>query len=320
VTGVNDDPVGNADGVAIDENEITANLHTTLLSNDTDVDVSDVLNIIAVDTSATTGFVTFNDDANILLYSASGFDHLGEGVTATDTFVYTVSDGNGGTQDVTVTVTVTGVNDDPTAQEDLFTTGENATFSGGNVLADNGNGVDSDADTGDVVSVSGVVDGTLGVAIAGSNGGLFTINADGSISFDPNGEFESLAIGESLDTVAYYTVEDGNGGESIGTVTMTVTGSNDAVTAPDDALTTDEDSIFNGSVLQNNGSGADSDIDTNDTLSVSGVTGGSVGAAISGSSGGLFTIDADGSISFDPNGDFDYLAIGAHLTPCRTQK
>ncbi len=310
VTGVNDDPVGNADGVAIDENEITANLHTTLLSNDTDVDVSDVLNIIAVDTSATTGFVTFNDDANILLYSASGFDHLGEGVTATDTFVYTVSDGNGGTQDVTVTVTVTGVNDDPTAQEDLFTTGENATFSGGNVLADNGNGVDSDADTGDVVSVSGVVDGTLGVAIAGSNGGLFTINADGSISFDPNGEFESLAIGESLDTVAYYTVEDGNGGESIGTVTMTVTGSNDAVTARDDALTTDEDSIFNGSVLQNNGSGADSDIDTNDTLSVSGVTGGSVGSAISGSSGGLFTINADGSISFDPNGDFDYLAIG----------
>ena len=312
VTGVNDNPLGNTDTLAIDEDSISANLHVTLLSNDTDADTSDILNIIAINTGATTGYITFNDAVNILTYSAANFDYLAEGDTATDSFIYTVSDGNGGTHSATVNITITGVNDDPTAQEDAVTTDEDTIYNG-NVLIDNGYGADSDIDTGDTVAVSGVVGGTFGVPIAGSNGGLFTFNADGSITFDPNGDFETLAVGDSLDTVAYYTASDGRGGVSIGTVTMTVTGENDNPTPQDDAVTTDEDTIYSGDVLIDNGSGADSDIDVGDTLFVSGVTGGAVGVATAGSTGGLFTINADGSMTFDPNGDFETLAVGSSL-------
>ena len=309
VTGVNDTPVGNVETISVNENDFSANLHTLVLSNDTDVDASDTLDISGIDTSLTTGFVTYNDAANILLYSAQNYDYLAEGATATDSFVYTVSDGNGGTQSVTVTVNITGVNDAPTAQEDLFTTDED-TITSGNVLVDNGNGADSDADIGDTVSVNGVVGGSLGVAIAGDNGGLFTINADGSISFNPNNDFEDLAIGDSRETVVYYTAVDNNGAESVGTVTMTVTGANDAPIAQDDALSVGEDNTYNGNVLIDNGSGADSDPDNGDTLSVSGVVGGSLGVAIAGSNGGLFTINADGTINFDSNSDFEDLAVG----------
>jgi len=312
VTGVNDAPIGNADTLAIDENIISNNLYSLVLSNDTDVDTSDVLTISAINTSSTTGYVTFNSIAKILTYSAQNFDYLAEGATATDSFVYTVSDGNGGTSNVTVNITITGVNDDPNARDDLLTTNENTIYNG-NVLSNNGNGADSDADTGDVITVSGIVGGSLGVALAGSAGGLFTVLADGSITFDPNGEFRYLAVGESAQTILYYNLADGYGGESVGTVTMTVTGTNDIPIAQDDAFATSEDTILTGNVLVDNGNGIDSDYDTSDVLTVSGVTGGSVGAAVAGSTGGLFTINADGSLTFDPNGDFKSLGTGETL-------
>lgn len=62
----------------------------------------------------------------------------------------------------------------------------------------------------------------------GSAGGLFTINPDGSYSFDPNGEFDDLAVGETRDTTISYTIDDGEGGTDTATVTLTVTGVNDA--------------------------------------------------------------------------------------------
>ncbi|MGD1922934.1 MAG: Ig-like domain-containing protein, partial [Paracoccaceae bacterium] len=49
--------------------------------------------------------------------------------------------------------------------------------------------------------------GNVGVAIAGSGGGIFTINADGTADFDANGEFESLAVGETAVTEVTYGVE-----------------------------------------------------------------------------------------------------------------
>ena len=52
-------------------------------------------------------------------YNPNGaFDSLAVGASTTDTFLYTITDGNGGTSNAAVTITITGVNDDPTAVND----------------------------------------------------------------------------------------------------------------------------------------------------------------------------------------------------------
>ena len=86
----------------------------------------------------------------------------------------------------------------------------------GNVLADNGNGADDDAD-GDSLQVTSV-NGSLsdvGTQITLSSGALLTLNADGSFDYDPNGGFDDLLDGESRDDSFTYEVSDGNGGSSI---------------------------------------------------------------------------------------------------------
>ena len=99
----------------------------------------------------------------------------------------------------------------------------------GSVFADNGNGVDSDPD-GDDLTVSEIngVAGDVGTPIAGSNGGLITIDANGDITFDANDEFDDLDVGETATTTITYTIDDGEGGTDTATVTITVQGANDA--------------------------------------------------------------------------------------------
>ncbi len=71
----------------------------------------------------------------------------------------------------------------------------------------------------------------MGAVVSGSNGGQFTVNADGSYDFDPNGDFNDLAAGETRSTSITYRISDGNGGTDTATLTVTVTGTNDAPTA-----------------------------------------------------------------------------------------
>ena len=130
----------------------------------------------------------------------------------------TANDGEGGIATDTFALTVTNpapdaVDDDLVATEDAVVTG--------NVITAN----DSDPD-GDALTVSAVngAAANVGTEIAGSDGGLFTVDANGDISFNPNGEFEALDAGESATTTVSYTVSDGEGGMDIATVTVTVTG------------------------------------------------------------------------------------------------
>ena len=249
----------------------------------------------------------------------------------------------------------------------------------------------------------------MGQAVAGTNAGLFTIRADGSYSFDPNGAFNDLAVGASRDTSVTYQISDGQGSTSTATLTVTVTGTNDAPTvvqpvadqsardgdgvrlatagafadvdrgdvlsysvaglpaglsidaatglisgtldrsasqvnggryavtvtatdnngaqvsdsfnyvvtnpvpvAVDDTATTSENADVAGSVLANDRDGAG---DT-DPLTVDRVNGQAeaVGRGVAGSAGGVFTINADGSYTFDPGADFDALAVGQSAT------
>ncbi|MGD8119267.1 Ig-like domain-containing protein, partial [Vibrio sp. TRT 29B02] len=118
VTGVNKPNLTTPEDTTI---EIT---FAELLANDTDVD-GDVLSIVEGSIASPThgqlevdyenGVIKFKPDAN----------YNGEA-----TFKYTVTDGNGGYDDATVTLNVTPVNDPPVATDDVHTLGNNLILNG----------------------------------------------------------------------------------------------------------------------------------------------------------------------------------------------
>ncbi len=91
---------------------------------------------------------------------------------------------------------------------------------------------DLDVDVGARLSVSAVngAAGGVGQAIAGSNGGIFILNADGSYTFNPGQDFQKLAEGSQQNTAITYSVSDGQGSTATTTLTVTVTGTVDAPT------------------------------------------------------------------------------------------
>jgi VCBS repeat-containing protein/predicted outer membrane repeat protein len=61
-----------------------------------------------------------------------------------------------------------------------------------------------------------------------STRGTVTVGANGSVTYNPNGQFESLAAGATTTDSFRYTVSDGNGNTDTARVTVTITGVNDA--------------------------------------------------------------------------------------------
>src|SRR5207247_11343800 len=82
-----------------------------VLGNDSDAD-GDTLSVDSVDTNTTTGLVT-NSSTDVTYDPNGQFEYLAAGQTTTDTFDYTATDGDGGTDSATVTVTIHGQNDAP---------------------------------------------------------------------------------------------------------------------------------------------------------------------------------------------------------------
>ena len=237
-------------------------------------------------------------------------------------FTYTVTDANGATSSTTLTINITGTNDAPVAVAD--TNGGDAVteagvnpgntpFAGdpsatGNVLTN-----DTDVDTGDTKTVSEVNGSAanVGTAVTGTYGSL-TLNADGSWSYaldnaDP--QTQALAQGAPATDVFTYTVTDANGATSSTTLTINITGTNDAPVAVADTNGADAvteagvnpgntpfagDPSATGNVLTN-----DTDVDTGDTKTVSEVNGlaANVGTAVTGTYGSL-TLNADGSWTY----------------------
>ncbi len=270
---------------------------------------------------STGGVFTINAGGSLTFDPNGNFDALNAGESQETTVTYRITDGNGGTDVATVTVTVTGVsaaNDAPTAQDDAFTVAENATASG-NVLGNNGNGTDTDPEgaTLTVNQVNGNA-GNVATNVAGTNGGVFNLAANGSLSFDPNGEFDGLNTGETQTTSVNYTITDGTNTSNLATVTVTVTGvgaGNAPPIAQNDAFTVAENATGSGNVFNDNGNGADNDPE-GAAITVNQVNGSAVniGTSIGGTLGGRFTVTANGTFSFDPNGEFDGLNTGETQT------
>jgi VCBS repeat-containing protein len=109
-------PIG-LTGSLTDEDTAITIPSADILGNDTDID-GDVLVIAAVEATSVAGAaVTLNGDGSVFYDPAVSaiFDVLAEGEAYVDTFSYTVSDGNGGIDTATVSVTLIGINDGPPA-------------------------------------------------------------------------------------------------------------------------------------------------------------------------------------------------------------
>ena len=204
VTGANTAPVATDDAYTIDED--APGQSQDELSNDTDAN-SDALTIVSVTTPDEGGAaVIINGGQHIGYSSAANF-------CGTEHFDYTISDGNGGTDTATVTMTITCVNDAPIAVDDAFNILENSAPTGLFVL---NNDTDPEDDTLSLVSVT-----------SPNHGGAASISGD-AIIYTPATDFFGT------ETFS-YTVSDGHGGADTGTVSIDVALVDN--TAPDTFIT-----------------------------------------------------------------------------------
>ena len=202
------------------------------------------------------------------------------------------------------------LNQPPVAVDDAVATDEDTVLAG-DVLAANPTTPDSDPD-GNPLTVTEVESNAanVGVQFALASGALLTVNADGTFSYDPNGAFDTLSLGDSTTDTFTYQIGDGNGAFDTATVTITITGVNDCAVAVDDALSTDEDTFLNGDVLVANPTTPDSDPES-DPLTVTEVEGNAANVGVQIPLGaGLLTVNANGTMSFDPNGGYEALGAG----------
>ena len=233
-------PVAADDNFVATEHQVLAdnvmNDHGLGADIDPDGDAITVLSVngnpanVGVATAGSTGGTfTIGTNGSLVFDPGNDFNSLGVGASRDTTTTYTLIDSQGQVDTATVTVTVQGTNDAPTATDDNLSTDEDTIASGNVVTSDNGNGIDLDPD-GDPLRVSEIAGSSanVGLPVAGSSGGLFTIQADGSYVFDPSTDFQNLAIGATRSTSINYTITDDNGGVSSATVTIVVAGQNDA--------------------------------------------------------------------------------------------
>ncbi|MBW9115885.1 VCBS domain-containing protein [Rhizobium cauense] len=242
---------------------------------------------------------------------------LRQGQTVNETLTVFSADG---TASQTITVAVKGVNDTPVAVVDTNTATEAGVGTSGDWLAQ-GNVLtnDTDADAGDTKTVIGVVDaenhhgvsGFGGFAIEGKYGYL-VLGSDGKYLYTLNNfdaDTQALKQDAVVTEVFTYTMKDASGATSSATLTISITGTNDAPIAWADVSKSVviEDGVLaghanaTGNVLSN-----DTDIDSDGNLKQ--VVGIASGAKFGSVSGGVDTavVGKYGSITLDKDGNWTY--------------
>ncbi|MEZ6150590.1 MAG: Ig-like domain-containing protein [Pirellulaceae bacterium] len=129
---------------------------------------------------------------------------------------------------VTFTISITPSNDAPVANGDTYTTDEDSvlTVAAPGVLA---NDTDVDLPNDTLKVAAGTFTSDLGAKV--------TLNADGSLTYDPNGvaTFQQLTQGQTIsDTFVYHVLDAAGASSNNATVTIAIRGVNDAPVAVDD--------------------------------------------------------------------------------------
>ncbi|WP_107851571.1 DUF4347 domain-containing protein [Oceanimonas marisflavi] len=314
VISVNDAPVAvNDTATAVEAGGVSNgtagnNASGNVLSNDTDVDSGDsktVTGVVFGETAGMVGQELAGAYGKLILKYDGAYTYVIDesnaavqalrtsGQTLSETFSYTVTDTGGLSDTATLTITLTGENDNPVANNDTAiaveaggeangTAGSNAS---GNVL-DN----DTDVDSGDSKTVTGK-------ALTGQYGSL-TLNTDGSYSYvidESNAAVQALRTsGQTLSETFSYTVTDAGGLTDTATLTITLKGENDNPVANNDtAIAVEAGGVANGTA----GSSASGNVLDNDTDVDSGDSKTVTGKALTGQYGSL-TLNSNGTYSY----------------------
>ncbi|MEP0870270.1 tandem-95 repeat protein, partial [Trichocoleus desertorum AS-A10] len=234
INSVNDGPpVANADSVTTDED--TASASFNVLANDTDTE-GDLITLLS-NTQPANGSLTSAGDGTFVYTPRANFN-------GSDSFSYTISDGNGGVASTTVRIIVNSVQDPLVANNDTIATNEDAQLSfGSNLLTANDN--DGDGDPFSINTFSQPTQGSL------------SRNGSGTFTYTPNANFNGS------DSFTYTIRDNANGGTASATVNIVVNSTNDAPIAGNDAIAVNEDTptlITIDPTLLSNDSDPDEDV------------------------------------------------------------
>ena len=210
-----------------------------VLGNDTDV-VADSLSVAQVNGSAANvgveltlasgAKVTLNANGSYTYKPSGAFEGLDTGETATDSFTYRASDGTDLSNSATVSITINGVNDAPTAHAQSVSTDEDTSV----LITLRGSDIDGDSQT--FAIVSGPSHGSLGpIGTVSCTLAANPRSCAADVTYTP-------ALNYNGPDSFTFKVNDGTVDSAPATVTITVNAVNDApVNSVPGAQTTDED-------------------------------------------------------------------------------
>ncbi|MBK3759307.1 retention module-containing protein [Stutzerimonas frequens] len=233
----------------------------------------------SVSGTAPAGFSLSSDGRWTFDATNSAYDSLAAGATQDLVIPYQVTDEHGGVADSTLTITITGTNDAAVISGDVAQSAAETDTP----LTLNGTLTSTDVDNAD--------NSFTAASLVGTNGTL-TLAANGQWTFVANSAFNELNVGEQVQETFTVTSIDGTEQD----VTVTIIGTNDAPIAVSDSLSATENTpvTYAASQLLAN----DSDVD-NANLTIASVTSGTGGTAV---------LNADGSVTFTPDANFNGVA------------
>ncbi|NJI86651.1 retention module-containing protein [Shewanella sp. Iso12] len=335
---LDDAPSGQDDVNSVDEDSLLA-ISGNLLDND--VQGGDTAQVTAAGSggnldnavsnqsqvSGSYGLLTLNADGsyNYQINSAGqAVQALAQGESLTEVFSYLLTDADGDTSVQTLTITITGTNDVPVISTPQPGEADGAVREAGQF--DDGSidpgtpGVSgqlsaSDVDNGAVLIWSGSADSPLGSFSVDAATGAWNYQLD-------NASADGLLEGEIRTETFSVTVTDEFGASAEQLVTITIIGTNDApiLSADSSGSLTDDVDVING-MLSDSGSLSFTDVDINDSHSVSSSyngdaswSGGALAQATQDALAAGFSADNSGWSYDIANSLVQFLAVGETIT------
>ncbi|RBW64797.1 hypothetical protein DS893_14060 [Vibrionales bacterium C3R12] len=284
ISGTNDAPVATADVSSLGED--SPSVVVDVLSNDTDVDNSNLTitsaTITTLDGSGSDlkGRVEIIDN-KLTFFTDGQFDYLNDNQTADVQIQYVISDGKGGTDTETLTITVNGSNDAAVIDGDLVKVLQETDAA----LSTSGDLTNLDVDNANEFKAQ---------TNAGQYG-TFSIDTSGHWTFDAHSAYDNLNT-TSAPLVSEFTVTAVDGTTQI--VKVTIEGTNDGPVAYDSTESTTENLILSSQVT--------------DAFDVDGTIANY--QLVSSVGKGHLDFNANGSFDFDPQNAFDHLKVGVQET------
>ena len=263
ITNINRAPNASPDAYTLGKNSALSITAPGLLANDLDLD-GDLITSLKV-TDPAHGTVTVNTNGSFTYTPVSNY-------FGADSFTYLATDGASNSAPATVSLTITNINRTPTAIDDSYAIGKNASL---NITAPGVLGNDSDLD-GDALTAVKVSD-----------------PAHGSLTLNPNGSFTYTPVSNYFGADSFtYRASDGTTNSVAATVSLSITNINRTPTVNDDAYALLKNGILTvpaAGVLAN-----DIDLD-GDALSA---------IKITDPAHGSLTLNANGSFTYTPASNY----------------